>query len=271
MADETEAEKKGRRAGRSPAYPFIPVQKAVEQARALYDQENEYFAPLPAAFGAWGYGPKSSGARQTLATLKYYGLIDVQGDGDARKVKVSEIARRIILDQREDDTEKRRLIREVALMPSAHKALYKAYPSGLPSDSNVTHFLIFDLNYNKEAARDLLAEYKETASYAGLYQPQKPVDKTDDEDDTGDTQNELKPEDKDLEAQAAAATAAAQRAAEQAAQKQPPAGTRRAVFDLTEGEVVITYPADLTPESVSDLQDYINVFMKKARREAGVQ
>ena len=46
---------------------------------------------------------------------------------------------------------------------------------------------------------------------------------------------------------------------------------RRAVFDLSEGEVVITFPDELSPESVSDLQDYLNVFMKKARREAGVQ
>lgn len=44
----------------------------------------------------------------------------------------------------------------------------------------------------------------------------------------------------------------------------------RAVFDLTEGEVVLTYPADLLPESVSDLEAYLGVFMKKATREAGV-
>jgi hypothetical protein len=49
------------------------------------------------------------------------------------------------------------------------------------------------------------------------------------------------------------------------------AGFRRSVFDLSEGEVIITFPEDLSPESVSDLQDYLNVFMKKARREAGVQ
>lgn len=48
------------------------------------------------------------------------------------------------------------------------------------------------------------------------------------------------------------------------------AGQRRAVFDLTEGEVVITFPESMSPESVSDLQDYLNVFMKKAKREAGV-
>ena len=113
-----------------------------------------------------------------LATLKYYGLIDVTGDGDARKIKVSETARRILLDQREDEAEKQQLIRKVALAPSAHKALYDEYPTGLASDGTVKHFLVLQSDFNQEAANDLLAEFKETARYARLYQPNNPVDKS---------------------------------------------------------------------------------------------
>ena len=54
---------------------------------------------------------------------------------------------------------------------------------------------------------------------------------------------------------------------------EPPAvegGMRRAVFGLAEGEVVITAPVFLSAESVNDLQDYLDVFMKRARREAGL-
>ncbi|TPK89644.1 MULTISPECIES: hypothetical protein [unclassified Mesorhizobium] len=166
-----------RKVGRSPAYPYISVQKAVEKTKALYDREGEYAAPLESASAAWGYGAKSSGGRQTLATLKYYGLIDVQGENDKRKVKVSDVARRILLDQREDDTEKKQLLRKVALSPSAHKALYEQYPSGLASDGSVVHFLMFDLHFNRDAAAELLAEFKETARYIGLYGPDKTVDK----------------------------------------------------------------------------------------------
>ena len=176
---EVQEEDKGqkRRVGRSPAYPFISVQKALDKAKALYDQEGDYPAPLSSAVGSWGYSPKSSGGRQTLATMKYYGLIEVTGEGDARKVKVSDVARRILLDQREDDSEKRQLIRRVAITPSAHKALFEQYPNGLASDGTVEHFLIFDSGYNKEAARELLAEFKETARFAGFYQPSSLVDK----------------------------------------------------------------------------------------------
>src|SRR4051812_48542946 len=124
---ETEKPSQKRRTGRSPSYPYIPVHKAIEQARALYEKEGDYAAPLTSAVAAWGYSTKSSGGRQTLATLRYYGLIDVAGDGDGRKIKVSDIARRIILDQREDDSEKKKLIRAVALSPSAHRALFEQY------------------------------------------------------------------------------------------------------------------------------------------------
>jgi hypothetical protein len=166
-----------RRVGRSPAYPFLSVQKALDKARDLYAREGSYAAPLESALKAWGYGAKSSGGRQTLATMKYYGLIDISGEGDSRRIRVSDVGRRIILDQRDDDTEKRQLIRKVALTPAVHRALYEEFPQGVISDGTARHFLIFDQHYNETAAGEILSEFKETASYAGLYEPQKEVDK----------------------------------------------------------------------------------------------
>ncbi len=192
MAD-TEASTSGskqqkRGEGRSPAYPFIPVQKALERAHELYARENTHYAPLTSAMGAWNYSPKSSGARQTLATMRYYGLVDVTGEGDARMIRVSESARNIILDKREDGSEKRALIRQVALTPSAHKALHQEYPDGLPSDGTVHHFLVFRKQYNDTAANELLAEFKQTASFIGLYEPDNSVDKNGEvgDDDVGE-------------------------------------------------------------------------------------
>jgi len=186
MENGAESDKKRRQAGRSPAYPVMSVDKAIEQARALYKQERDVLAPLPSALTAWGYSPKSSGGRQTLATLRYYGLIDVAGEGDDRRIKVSDTARRIILDEREDDTEKRQLIRTVALMPSAHKLMFKDYSSGLPSDSTVVYDLIHKHGFNPVAAKELLTEFKETARYIGLFEPHKTVDKAPEVSDKGE-------------------------------------------------------------------------------------
>lgn len=177
MSDMAEAQKeKARRLGRSPAYPTLPVQKALGQAKALYDQEKEYAAPLASALKAWGYSEKSSGGRQTLATMKYYGLVDIIGEGDGRRVKVSATALKILRDPREDETEKRALIRRVALAPAAHKLLFEEWRTGLASDGSALHFLM-ENGFNDKAARELLTEFKETASFAGLYDPQKSVDK----------------------------------------------------------------------------------------------
>lgn len=178
MPDEVEVKAaQKRKVGRSPSYPTLNVQEALEKARALYNREGDYAAPLSSVMAAWGYSAKSSGARQVLATLRYYGLIDVTGDGDARKVKVSDTTRRILLDKREDDTERRQLLRRVALNPSAHRTLYEEYESGLASDRSVVHFLVFDHGFNEGAAEELLAEFKETAKIVGLFDPPKDVDK----------------------------------------------------------------------------------------------
>ncbi len=187
--NEAEAQKTTpkRRTGRSPAYPVFSVEKAINQTNAFFTQEGEYAAPLVSAFKSWGYSIKSSGGRQTLSTLKYYGLIDVTGEGDSRKIKISEIARRILLDQREDQTEKKQLIRKVALNPSAHKTLYDEYPNGLASDDSVRHFLVFSEKFKQDAANELIAEFKETSEFAGLYkQDQSPITYEDDNTDTSD-------------------------------------------------------------------------------------
>ena len=161
---------KRRQAGRSPAYPTIDLEKALERAEALRLAEGKYEAPITAAYDAWGLGHKSSGARQTRATLRYYGLIDVSGERDNRRVKVSDFALRILMDQRDDKTERNKLIRESALMPVIHQHLALEYPDGLPSDANVKHHLMFEKGFNEKSSDDVLKAFKATALYAGLFQ-----------------------------------------------------------------------------------------------------
>jgi hypothetical protein len=49
------------------------------------------------------------------------------------------------------------------------------------------------------------------------------------------------------------------------------AGARKSRFALTEGDVVVTFPANLSADSVEDLDAFWQVFIKKARREAGIK
>ncbi|MFO1185377.1 MAG: hypothetical protein U1E56_11400 [Bauldia sp.] len=172
MTEPTENPKSAtKRQGRSPAYPGLPLKIALQRAKAQYDAEGKYAIPLPSAFKAWGYSDKSSGGRDTRASLRYFGLITVDGDGDSAKVKLTEDALRVLLDEREDETEKKAIIRRLALNPSAHKKLWAKFPDGIKSDATASHYLVFDEGYNKTAADALIAEFKETAGFAGLYEP----------------------------------------------------------------------------------------------------
>lgn len=318
MASQAEQQTTTRREGRSPGYPYFSVEKALERASLLYKQEASHWAPLSSATAAWNYSPKSSGGRQSVATMRYYGLIEVQGDGDSRRIRVTDVAKHILLDEREDETGKRALIREVALSPSAHRTLYEEYKTGLPSDGTVLHFLMFTKGYNKEAARDLLEEFKQTASYIGLYEPQKSVDKSHLEEENPGTPPEVKvgyriqatvsgqdmfpdgatvlglsddgkwvftdqapgglklEEITVLEATQSPPTverpmipAAMLAAAQQSRHmEETPAGSRKAVFPVSEGDVALIFPKDLSADGLRELGLYLGIFLKKEEAAA---
>lgn len=165
-----------KRQGRSPSYPGLTLQEALAKAKAQYEAEGKYPAPLPSAFKAWGYSEKSSGGREVRASLRYYGLASIDGEGDGATVKLSEDALRVLLDTREDQTEKKAIIKRLALNPAAHKKLWAKFPDGIKSDGTATHFLVFDEGYAKEGAEALVAQFKATASYAGVYEPDSVAD-----------------------------------------------------------------------------------------------
>lgn len=171
MSENSAKSDKKRQQGRSPAYPSVALKEALEKAQAQYEAEGKYPAPLSSAFKAWGYSAKSSGGRDVRASLRYFGLITVEGDGDQATVKLTEDALRVITDKREDQSEKRALIRRLALNPTAHKKLWAKYPEGIVSEASAAHYLQWNEGFNESAAEALVAEFKSTAAFAGLYEP----------------------------------------------------------------------------------------------------
>lgn len=171
MSENTAKGSTNRRQGRSPAYPSVSLAVALEKARAQYDIEGKYPAPLPSAFKAWGYSPKSSGGRDVRASLRYFGLIVIEGEGDMAKARLTEDALRVLTDKREDQTEKNGIIRRLALNPTAHKKLWAKFPEGIKSVPTAVHYLQWEESYNESAALALIEEFKETAAFARLYEP----------------------------------------------------------------------------------------------------
>src|SRR5438874_12768923 len=117
------SEKTTKRRGRSPRYPGIPLDLAIERAKQLWEKEQLYPTNVQTALAHWGYAPKSGGGAVAIAALKSFSLIEDDGSGDARTVRLTERAQQILLS--EDPMQVRSATQEAALAPTIHRDLWE--------------------------------------------------------------------------------------------------------------------------------------------------
>jgi hypothetical protein len=153
---------------RSPNYPGINLETAIQRARALYENEKRNAANVSVVMGHWGFNKPTGQSAVSLAAVKSFGLVEDSGSGKDRKLKVSELALKIILDQRQPSPDRDNAIKEAALRPSIHGKLWQRWRAQLPSDPNLRHVLIFEYRFNENAVDDFIAEYKDTIGFAQL-------------------------------------------------------------------------------------------------------
>ncbi len=166
MNDETYQKTKK---DRSPNFPFINLEAALRRAQEFYDKEKRSAAPLNVAAKDWNYSASSSGALQTVAALKSYGLMSDEGSGATRTVRLTEPALRILLDTRPDSVERPAYMRQAAITPPVAADVYAKWPDGLPSEANVRHFLVFDLKFAEQAALKAVNIIIENESLTSAY------------------------------------------------------------------------------------------------------
>lgn len=151
---------------RAPSFPFISLKRAVDRVRDFNVQFDRYAVMVSEAVKAWGYEPKSSGGLQTIAALKAFGLMEDAGSGEARKVKLSELALRILHDERPGARE--RAIKDAALRPRLISDLWNHWGVRRLPDSACVSELTFERAFPPEAARKFLSIYDETIGFARL-------------------------------------------------------------------------------------------------------
>jgi hypothetical protein len=148
---------------RSPSFPYVSLKEALEKAEVFRLKEGRNAASFEVGVSHWRYSPKSSGAKQTVAALRAFGLFDPEGP-----LKLTDTALRVLMDKREPSPEREGLIRRLALNPPMHKRLWERYGVHLPSHANLRHALIFDDGFNENAVEDFIEEYKATIEFARL-------------------------------------------------------------------------------------------------------
>lgn len=160
---------------RSPAYPFISLETALEKARKFYSSQTRHSAPMSAALALWDFGAKSSGGLQTVSALKQFGLLGEEDVSGTRQVRLTEAALRIIQDEREPSPERDAEIKRLALLPKIYAEMWAKWGSSLPGDATVKFYLVNVKKYNERAFADLFEAYKDTIKFATLVESDKDV------------------------------------------------------------------------------------------------
>jgi hypothetical protein len=135
----------------------------------LFKDNNRYFVALEVAGKCWEISAKSSYIHQHIAALAAYGLIDSEGEKDSKKIKVSDLAFKILMDKRPDSEEREGLIKEAALKPNIFKKLYESYPTVLPADIHLEYELKTKHEFNPASVTDFIDIFKQTFEFAKIY------------------------------------------------------------------------------------------------------
>jgi hypothetical protein len=226
---------------RSPSYPQIGLRDAVQRVKSVYDRDYQNVLTREVAAERLGYSGLNGKSLAVLAALGRYGLIEGRGD----EVRVTDLAARILA-YPVASPERGDALAEAARKPALFGRIDERFAEGAASDAAIRGWLVTQ-GFIPPAAEATVRSYRETKQFLAEQPARQPI----------------------------SSLPAAERHSlgEAAPPAEPPArpeGIRRAVFGLAEGEVVITAPVFLSAESVDDLRDYLEVFMKRALREAGL-
>jgi hypothetical protein len=170
MTPTQEGNKKQRT--RSPAYPFVNLETALRRAKEFYDEQQHHAAPVKVAAKLWGYEEKSSGGLQTTAALVSFGLLSDVGTGFHRRVKLTEVATKILLNP--DSNSREQAIKQAALAPKIHRQLWDKW-GPKPPDASLRYALLteWEPRFNPNTVDAFIREYRDTIAFAKLSESDK--------------------------------------------------------------------------------------------------
>ncbi len=152
---------------RSPNFPAISLRDAIEKrAQSIFDEWKSAQIPVAAAYTKWGYRASGSAlGGQSLAAVKAFGLVDVEGTGANQKIRLSDRAQKILRNHPDRD----RLIREAALSPAIYDEVWAKFGPDTP-DVTISHYLEWEreVKFRPEAIEIFLKNFRDTIAFAKL-------------------------------------------------------------------------------------------------------
>jgi len=265
IAQETAHKKKKTR---SPSYPVFGLEEAIQRANTVYESEDQHWAPPDAIASHLNFTATSSSFLTALSALKQFGLMEDQGTGDRRKLRISDLAVDLI-ERDHASAEWQAAAKDAALRPRIHAELWGRYSGNLPpKDESIRIYLIRERTegtFNKDHVGSFIEQFRATIAYAGLIPDDKIPNETTDVPESGSGTSAQKSQLDDFAGMFSNIFPKPTPKPMTAVQT-PPAETKREVFTLAEGDVLVQWPAHLSAESVEDLEDHLNLILRKVKR-----
>jgi len=244
---------------RSPNYPSVGLEKAVESAASMYADYKTHPVPVLLLHEKWGYKKGSGIANQVVAALKAYGLVDVTGIADDRKLMISKDGQRIV----GNAPDRSALLKKAALAPKIHQEVLGNFGErGLPADDLLRQYLVWERpegqRFNPETVSEFIERFRSTLTFAG-------VTSLDTIDGTGGG-NEIEDED-DLETANLATGNAPKTKSRLQRNRTMPAGMLEDVFSLNNGQaVIVQWPQQMDSKVAEDMKDWLKIVSRKIQR-----
>ena len=163
---------------RSPAYPYISLDLAIERAKKIYAQAKDHPQTREVMARVYGKPVTSSATLQTFATLVQYGLLETIAVGSQKRLQVTTPLKIIS----NSSTPAKQVIQAkqfCALRPRIFKELFDKFEYADVHDSLILFYLTSEREsshgtvYTDKAAQEVLRVYRATLAYAGLGPPDK--------------------------------------------------------------------------------------------------
>ncbi len=159
---------------RSPTYPYISLDLAIERAKKIFSQVKDHAQTREVMARVYGKPVTSSATIQTFATLQQYGLIEAVGPGLLKRLKVS-TPTIILSNPYAPEKDIAQAKRHCALHPKIFRELWGRFETADLHDDVILYYLTREREaetggavFTEKAAREVLRVYRATLAYAGL-------------------------------------------------------------------------------------------------------
>jgi len=154
---------------RSPNYPVVGLEKAVELLAKLQTKYGTHDVPINLVHVLWDFKEGSGSGNQCVAALKAYGLVKVTGEGDKRKVSLSPEGKRIAMNA----PDRAELLKQAVQKPAVHRDILRHYGSkGLPTDDLLKTYLLWERpegqRFNQDVVDSFISRFRASLVFSGL-------------------------------------------------------------------------------------------------------